>query len=270
MINSVKKPTGCLIAPSNHGMMIVNRFDYQIECEKQNKGHGVGFEILENQSFDEEEVNNVLKILDLRRALHGDGLIALDCGANIGVHTVEWAKHMFNWGYVISFEPQEKIYYALAGNITLNNCFNVKAYNSALGDKVSVINVPRLNYFKASSFGSLELEEKENNEFIGQKINYNKTTEVNMLTIDSLNLKRLDLVKIDVEGMEEKVLKGSLEMIKVHKPIFVVEKIKSNQKNLINFFVSNNYTILNFGLNFLCVSNEDPCKNKICGLETIK
>ena len=40
-----------------------------------------------------------------------------------------------------------------------------------------------------------------------------------MLTIDSLNLKRLDLVKIDVEGIEEKVLKGSLEIIKVHKPI---------------------------------------------------
>lgn len=269
MINSVKRPTAFVLAPSNHGMMLVNRYDYQMISEENNSGHGIGFQILNTQSFDQEEVDDVLRILDLRRSIYGDGVIALDCGANIGVHTIEWAKHMFNWGNVYSFEAQEKIYYALAGNITLNNCFNVSAFNVALGEKNSVINIPKLNYFKSSSFGGFELEKKENNEFIGQKINYDRTTEINMITLNSLNLKRIDLIKIDVEGMEEKVLRGSSEILKTHKPIFIVEKIKANQENLKIFFKKNNYIIFNFGLNFLCVSIEDPCKDKINGLDQV-
>jgi FkbM family methyltransferase len=50
--------------------------------------------------------------------------VAIDCGANIGTHTIEWAKKMTGWGAVIGIEAQERIFYALAGNIAINNCFN--------------------------------------------------------------------------------------------------------------------------------------------------
>ena len=33
-----------------------------------------------------------MQLLALRRRHFGDGVIAVDCGANIGVHTVEWAR----------------------------------------------------------------------------------------------------------------------------------------------------------------------------------
>jgi FkbM family methyltransferase len=269
MLNSVKRPTAFILAPSNHGMMIVNRFDYQMVSGEPNRGYGVGFQILNTQSFDQEEVDDVLRILNIRRAIYGDGVVALDCGANIGVHTIEWAKHMYNWGNVSSFEPQEKIFYALAGNITLNNCFNVKANNVALGDENGKINIPQLNHFKSSSFGSFELEKNENNEFIGQTIDYNKTSEVRIVTIDSFEFKRVDLIKIDVEGMEEKVLKGAKKTIQEQKPIIVVEKIKSNQENLKVFFKNHNYNLFDFGLNFLCISNDDKCSGKIKGLQPI-
>ena len=64
----------------------------------------------------------------LRRRFHGDGVVAIDCGANIGVHTVEWAIAMTGWGSVVAIEAQERIYYALAGNIAINNCFNAIAH----------------------------------------------------------------------------------------------------------------------------------------------
>ena len=49
-------------------------------------------------------------------------------GANIGVHTVEWARHMYGWGNVIAIEAQERLYYSLCGNISLNNCLNVRRF----------------------------------------------------------------------------------------------------------------------------------------------
>jgi FkbM family methyltransferase len=58
--------------------------------------------------------------------------VAIDCGANIGVHTTQWARLMTGWGRVVAFEPQERIYYALAGNIAINNCFNVRAIHAAV------------------------------------------------------------------------------------------------------------------------------------------
>jgi hypothetical protein len=68
---------------------------------------GVGFQMLEGSSFDPAEVDVALSLLDLRRRYFGDGVIALDCGANIGVHTIEWAKRMNGWGEVIAIEAQE-------------------------------------------------------------------------------------------------------------------------------------------------------------------
>lgn len=34
---------------------------------------------------------------------------------------------MAGWGAVIGIEAQQSIFYALAGNIAINNCFNAKA-----------------------------------------------------------------------------------------------------------------------------------------------
>jgi len=41
---------------------------------------------------------------------------------------------MTGWDHVLSFEAQERLYYAVAGNIARNNCFNVKAIHAAVGN----------------------------------------------------------------------------------------------------------------------------------------
>ena len=66
----------------------------------------------------------------------------VDCGANIGVRTVEWAKGMTGWGTVVAIEAQERIYYALAGNITINNCFNAHAIHAAVGAQEGTLRSP--------------------------------------------------------------------------------------------------------------------------------
>ena len=101
------RPNSFIISASDHGTMIVNRNDYR----KQEDGViGVGAQILETQSFDKREVEFVLRILRKRHEIYGSGVMALDCGANIGVHTIEWAKMMYGWGNVHAFEAQERLF----------------------------------------------------------------------------------------------------------------------------------------------------------------
>ena len=212
-MSNLTRKIAFILASTNHGSLIINRFDYhEIDSEKK---YGVGYDILETGAFSEGEIALALQLLELRRKYFGDGVIALDCGANIGVHTVEWAKRMTGWGKVIAFEAQERIYYALAGNIALNNCFNAKAIHCALNDTAGAIKIPTPNYLSPASFGSLELIQRENVEFIGQSISYAEgdMVEITALNLDSIGLSRVDLIKIDVEGMELEVLIGGDQCI---------------------------------------------------------
>src|SRR5215471_7306442 len=183
-----KRKIAFVLAASDHGTMIVNRFDYRMV--DQRSGIGVGFQILEGSAFDPDEVDTALTLLGLRRQYFGDGVTALDCGANIGVHTVEWAKRMSGWGQVIAIEAQERIFYALAGNIAINNCFNARALHAAVAATTGTMKIPVPDYLMPGSFGSLELRAREGVEFIGQPIDYSEHNAATIRTValDSLAL----------------------------------------------------------------------------------
>src|SRR5579863_3487900 len=108
----------------------------------------------------------LLFVLRCRRQHFGDGVVMLDCGANIGVLTVEAAAEMTGWGSVLAIEAQERLFYALAGNIALNNCFNARALHAAVAAVDGTMRVPVPDYLSAGSFGSLEMRARPDNEFI--------------------------------------------------------------------------------------------------------
>jgi FkbM family methyltransferase len=239
--------------------MIVNRNDYYMSGP--NTGFGVCMQLFNTSLFDPDEVDSVLELLRLRRAHFGDGVVALDCGANIGVHTVEWARLMTGWGSVVAFEPQQRIFYALAGNIAINNCFNAIAVHAAVGRKSGNIQVPVPDYTKPASFGSIELRQRANAEFIGQTIDYENGPKmvVNLNAIDDLGLQRLDFIKLDVEGMELEALQGGLEAIKAFKPAMLIEHIKSEPGTLEPLLEALGYRCFKTLMNILAVHQDDPC-----------
>lgn len=253
------RPIAFVLTSTHHGSMLVNRHDYR---QTQNAAYGVGYQLLNFSCFDPEEVSSALDLLDLRRKHHGDGVVALDCGANIGVHTLEWAKHMHGWGEVMAFEAQERVFYALAGNLTLNNCFNARAVWAAVGETTGVIPVPMLDYLTPSSFGSLEIRKRSETEFIGQAIDYDPDTSVmtQLIALDDLGLSRVDFIKIDIEGMEMDALNGAQQLIETHRPIMLIEKIKSDEQQITAFLEARGYMLTSAGINLIAVHKEDPVR----------
>jgi FkbM family methyltransferase len=262
-MRNVGRKLGFVLAACNHGTMIVNRMDYRMI--EPGRGVGVGFQLLEAGSYDPVEVELALQLIEARRRFHGDGVVAIDCGANIGVHAIEWATAMTGWGSVIAIEAQERIYYALAGNIAINNCFNAIAMHAAVSSEPGVMRVPNPDYLTASSFGSLELKPRANTEFIGQAIDYSdhKTVAIQQISLDALALPRVDLIKLDVEGMELEALDGARQLIETSKPVVLVESIKVGAEPLRAWLDERGYRVVDAGMNLLAIHRSDPTLSQL-------
>ncbi len=260
-MQNISRPAPFILLSTNHGTMIINRNDY---CGTPASAFGVGHQLMTQSCFDQTEVDLTCSILRTRKMYFGNGVVAIDCGANVGVFTIEWARLMYNWGHVFSFEAQEKIFYALAGNVSINNCFNVTARYAAVGAECGIMQIPEPNYLVPSSFGSFEIKKGPRTEFIGQTIDYNNLKkDVPLIALDSLNLQRVDFLKIDVEGMEEEVLYGAMTILEKLKPVALVEVLKSDKEKVVRIFENAGYKTFPMNLNILAVHTSDPTSQHI-------
>jgi FkbM family methyltransferase len=161
------------------------------------------------------------------------------------------------WAHVIAFEAQTRIFYALAGNVALRNCFNAQVFNAAVSDAPGEMAVPALDFEKPASYGSLELLQDSRSEKIGQDIDPHKMIKVPKVTLDGLRIPRLDLLKMDVEGMEGQVVKGAAGLIKKYRPVIQMEMIKDRfgGKELL---LQMGYKEYAMAMNSLFVHSDDP------------
>src|SRR5262249_49348142 len=154
------------------------------------------------------------------------------------------------WGEVIAVEAQERVFYALAGNIAINNCFNARAMNAAVAARSGTMKIPRPDYLTPASFGSLELRQRDRGELLSQTVDYSEQNAVTIPTvaIASLTLPRIDLIKIDVEGMEVEAIEGAAASLARCRPILIVEAIKSDQAKLSEILLGQGYRLFGMGL----------------------
>jgi len=251
------RPIAFVLASTRHGTMIVNRFDY---ASYDDQRFGVGHRLLTYGFYEPGEAAMVSRLLNARRKHFGDGVVVLDIGANIGVFTLEWSKHMAGWGQVVAFEAQEKIFHALCGNVAINNCFNARTVFAAVTNEPGTMRIPVPDYCSPASFGSLELRPTAQPEDIGQPIHYDDqhTMKVATVSIDAMIFGRLDLLKIDVEGMELEVLDGARQSIERHHPIMVIERIKTDETSLRRILAGADYRTFNSGMNIVAIHSGDP------------
>lgn len=246
-----ERPLTFVLAAASHGPMIVSRNDFN--RAPSGGYYGVGFQILARGSYEVDEVAEIFNLLKGCVENNGPGLVVIDAGANIGVVTIEVAKQ---FGpelvkRVVAFEAQERIYYALAGNIALNNLYNVEAVFSAVGDSSGKLLVPVPDYNKPASYGSLELKFSDNVEDIGQPISYNERNMklVPLVRIDDYDLSRLDFIKLDVEGMELDALRGAETTLRRCRPIMLIEWLKVGFDPLVEYLSTIGYDTAASGMN---------------------
>jgi FkbM family methyltransferase len=211
-----------ILAATADGPLIVSHLDHN--TGPTGYTYGVGHQLLDAGTFDAGERDLGIRILQARRQNHGDGVVCIDGGANIGAFTVPWAKAMTGWGTVLAVEAQERLFYALCGNIALNNLFNAYAHHAALHRFDGAVTMQMPDYQRPGSYGSLNLCAPQVD--LGQDVERSEDIQAGM--IDTLALPRLDFLKLDVEGMEVDALAGAHDTIRRCKPIILAEQIKSN------------------------------------------
>jgi FkbM family methyltransferase len=176
--------------------------------------------------------------------------IIIDGGANIGFHSIQFAK-LANQGKVYCFEPQPLIFNVLSTNILINGATDiVKQFRLGLGDKEENLKMTPLSeqFFSENciNYGGRALTNSDEGE-----------EEVQLTNIDSLNLPKLDLIKLDVQGFELKTLLGGKDTISTYHPIIFVENYLNleDDKKVIKLLKEWGYQIYRL----LCTENQEDC-----------
>lgn len=218
---------------TNHGPFIMNRHDL----------HQPYAIVQTGRPHIEHEIQKLLAISDMLP----EAPLMLDAGANIGLISIPLARRLQpRGGRVVAFEPQRLIYYMLAGNAALAGISNIFCHQIALSNKTDTILVPDTDPEQRQDFGAVSLMAKEANGVF-----------VQALPIDNLGLDRLDLIKLDVEGMELVVLEGALETIAQFRPLIWIEIWPANYESVTRWMHEHDYNLLTFdALNFCAIPTE--------------
>lgn len=147
------------------------------------------------------------------------GDVVLDIGANVGALTWPLAEAVGHTGHVIAIEPQPDVVDLLHANLLARTSrAPVTVLAKAAGAEAGTIHIPDVNYAERGNFGGVE--------FGGPS-----GTEVEVITVDSLELPSLQLLKADVEGMEPEVVRGARETIQRCRPLLYLESDRVNRRD---------------------------------------
>jgi len=141
----------------------------------------------------------------LARTLVRDDYVCIDIGANIGIKSILLSQ-IASRGRVIAVEPGPNVARLFEANIADSGMSNVSVVRAAVSDRVGV-----LHFAGDSAYGHIADSGAE----------VAATTLADIMT--SNDLKRLDFVKIDVEGFEFPILKSSLEILNEHRSLVLFE-----------------------------------------------
>ena len=147
--------------------------------------------------------------------------IFLDIGANIGNHSIMFSS-CFNNVEVFSFEPFSLNYELLLHNTRFYP--KIHPLKLALGSNEGIIHISNNN------------DTNKGGAFVS-----NKGEKCPVMALDSLNIKDISFIKIDIEGHEFSAIEGATKTIINFRPVIWIEDFTGET---INYLVNNlNYKI---------------------------
>lgn len=182
----------------------------------------------------------------------------VDVGTHLGYYTC-LASKILTKGYIYGFEMDKLSFNLLKKNINLNNIKNVNVFNYAVGDTEGVVKFAKLKY--PSSELSISM---------GGSSRKDLMVSVRSITLDDFfenKALKPDVVKIDVEGAEMKVLKGMKNLLEKNDIKLYLEihpwnykSFNTSSKEIISYLISLGYTV-NEIENLRTQKKRDPYKN---------
>ena len=148
----------------------------------------------------------------MSRYLNKDSLY-VDIGTNIGYHA-RAVNHEVGCN-VVGFEPHPSHFCVAAYNCQGKN---ILLYHTALGNKTGTIEIKNFDENIQGNYGDITSLVDDGDEVI----------KVPLKKLDSFNLEKCSLMKIDVEGAELDVLKGASKTIKKFRPVIFYEALNKD------------------------------------------
>jgi FkbM family methyltransferase len=150
-----------------------------------------------------------------------EGMTIIDVGANAGVYAFSAAKRVGATGKVLAIEPFSECVNYLNETCRVNQFDWVNVCAGAASDRNGKV---KLSVGSASELNEVVADDS---------VVSGSFEEVDCFTLDSLlakyDLQRADLLKIDAEGHELQVLKGSDRLLTEFAPIILYENIAGSQ-----------------------------------------
>ena len=149
------------------------------------------------------------KVFHILRRLEPHSVI-FDIGANFGYYSLILSRALSHLCTVYSFEPNPPTFNRLRANIDQNGLRNIFAYQLGIADR-------------AMSAGIVERPGNSG----AATISVSAGNEIKLIALDEFcaeqRIARLDFVKIDVEGFEERVLEGGQRTLQQFQPYILIE-----------------------------------------------
>jgi FkbM family methyltransferase len=149
----------------------------------------------------------------LVKSIIKEGMHVFDVGANIGYFTTLFSKLTGNNGVVFAFEPTVSYKRILEENIKINKLKNIQVYNFGLSNLEQELDIN----IDASS---ATIHQPFENEILSKET-------INLKTLDNFvfqsNIKKIDFIKVDIDGHEPFFLEGAIQSIQKFKSILLIE-----------------------------------------------
>jgi len=186
------------------------------------------------------------------------GSVVVDVGGNVGTVAIPLARAVGPSGKVLVFEPQTVIRDILIENMKINHCKRqMIIYDYAVGHQTASEGFTLgKDYIEPDSGARVAVDYTSETPFTSGGVGIGIGGEnIKMTTIDALQLKRLDLLKVDVEGAEPLVFYGAQNTIKQLKPVILFEKNKVSLPSDVKHAYSIPSDVSSFNIAQFCADN---------------
>lgn len=198
-----------LVGRTDHEIVVRDGMTYDLDLSQ-----GIDFAIYLGGMFERSTATALSKLTE-------PSSLVLDVGANIGAHTLRLARLVGPKGRVMAFEPTDFAFRKLQRNLDLNPWLasRVEAFHCFLAASDSA-SAPKAIYSSWPLVVGTGLHAKH----LGREM---QTEAAQARSLDSvLNEyadRKVQLVKLDVDGFECDVLRGATSLLREARPIFVME-----------------------------------------------